>query len=170
MKVTATEYRKREMLWPFTKRSVSYDTAELQITLPIGGYCVGDTVGHLESLLIRLSPAELIALNSKIQFVGEEIWHAPAAHFMSLEWDTILATVDRTIYKIAAQWTGPRAQAGKVHRELIVFCTKSYRQYKNQPVWDTRDGNVVIHSVNLGAQSSLNVFLTSHSVREFQRL
>ncbi len=120
--------------------------------------------------LTPLSSEELVALNSTLQFEEEQIWHAPEAHFMDLQWDTILGTVRGSIYKIAIQWTGPRHQAGKACRDMLVYCTKHYGKGKNMMLWNGSDGNIVVDSVNVGSEGILNVFVTSRKVGQFKRI
>ena len=56
--------------------------------------------------MIDLSAAELLALDSQVQFQGERILHAPSVNFLDHNWDTILGTVDNQIYKVALQISG----------------------------------------------------------------
>jgi len=117
-----------------------------------------------------LSPSELAALNTAVQFDGEQIFHAPGAEFMSLRWDAILGTVHNVIYKIALQWTGPRAQTGKTYVEILRHCTSLYGDAKKMTVWDASDGNIVLDSTNVGPTGVVNLFLTSRQVGSFKRL
>lgn len=120
--------------------------------------------------LSPLSREELEALGSTVQFRGEEILHAPAARFMGVEWDTILGTVNERLYKIAVQWVGPRADVGRINRQIVIECTKRYGNGKNMAFWDTSDGNLVLQSANMGGHAMLSLFATSGKTRDFVRV
>jgi len=90
---------------------------------------------------------------------------------MGKTWDVILGTVDGGVYKISAQWTGPRHEAGALHREVAVLCTRRYG--KPSPgallLWDASDGNMVLDVANIGSEGIVNFFVTSRMVRSFKR-
>jgi hypothetical protein len=150
------------VIWPFKAQSPSVPT------FSIGPYKVDMMVGELRGLF-PLSVEELVALNTAVQFEGEQIWHAPEADFMDHKWDTILGTVNGRIYEIAIQRTGPRHQTGQAYREILTHCTRLYGRGKNSMLWDASDGNIVLDSANSGDQGILNVFVTSQKVRQFKR-
>jgi hypothetical protein len=112
------------MPWPFKARP------PIAPCFPVGPYKIDDTISGLQGLS-PLLPAELLALNTAVQFVGEKILHAPDADFMCLKWDTILGTVNGVIYKIAIRWTGPRTHTGKTYVEILRYCTRLYGEGKN---------------------------------------
>jgi len=151
------------MLWPFKTRVV------VEPCFPIGQYVIDTKIDGLQGLA-PLSAAELVALNTAVQFQDEQIWHAPDADFMGLKWDTILGTVGGAIYKIAIQWTGPRHHVGKTYRDILIYCTKYYGKSKKGMLWDTSDGNIVVDSTNIGDKGVLNVFVTTRRVRQFKRI
>lgn len=116
-------------------------------------------------------------LNPGTRFNGEELWHSPDAQFVGLQWNTILATVNRAIYKISIQWTGPRHQAETACRQITIYSTKNYGKQEGiefqgsyQTVWDASDGNITLQMVNLGPESLLTVTMTSRRVSQFQRI
>jgi hypothetical protein len=117
-----------------------------------------------------LTDAELAAINPSIQFVGERILHAPDVEFMGTKWTTILGTVHGSIYKIAIQRTGVRSEAGALYMSLVRYCIQQYGESKDMVLWDTSNGNVVITNSNLGDAGTVNVFLTSRKVSEYQRI
>lgn len=142
----------------------------------IGQYSIDATIDELHDLT-PLSPEESVALNPGARFDGEEIWHSPGAQFMGLQWNTILATVNRAIYKISIQWTGPRHQAGTACREITIYSTKNYGkqqdvdfQGSDLTVWDASDGNITLQMVNMGPESLLTVTVTSRKVSQFKRI
>jgi hypothetical protein len=150
------------MVWPFKSRSAA------EPCFAIGQYSIDMPIDGLQGLT-HLSPEELVALNTAVQFKEEQIWHAPEADFMGLKWNTILGTVRGSIYKIAIQWTGPRHETGTAYREILIFCTKHYGNGKNGMLWNGSDGNVVVDSMNVGSEGVLNVFVTSRQVAQFER-
>jgi hypothetical protein len=155
------------MVWPFKSRSST------ERCPPIGQYRIDTSINGLQGVT-PLSAEELAALNPDVTFEKGQVVHAPQAHFMDLHWDTILGVVAGDIYKVSAQWTGPRAEVGKAARQLIVYCTKHYGKGKgtgkNMTLWDCSDGNVVLASNNFGDQAMLNVFVTSAKVRQYKRI
>ena len=142
----------------------------------IGQYSIDTTIDELQDLT-PLSPEEIVALNPGAMFDGEQIWHSPDAQFVGLQWNTILATVNRTIYKISIQWTGPRHQAGTACREISILCTKDYGkqedivfQGSDLTAWRACDGNISLQMVNMGPESLLIVTTTSRKVSQFKRI
>jgi hypothetical protein len=140
----------------------------------IGQYSIDTTIDALQDLT-PLSPEEIVALNPGTRFNGEQIWHSPDAQFVGLQWNTILATVNRTIYKISIQWTGPRHQAGTACREISILCTKDYGkqedivfQGSDLTAWRASDGNISLQMVNMGPESLLIVTMTSRKVSQFK--
>ena len=153
------------ILWPFNKRLVQ------EPCFPVGQYRIDARIDGFRGLT-PLSIDELAQLNRRVMFVGEQIWHAPDAQFMNMQWDTVLGTVENCIYKISAQWTGPRHEEGKAYREIAVYCTKNYGRRKSGELalWDASDGNIVLDSRNIGSDAILNLFLTSRKIRQFRRV
>ena len=89
---------------------------------------------------------------------------------MGVEWKTILGTVNGQIYKIAVQWMGPRADAGRINRQIVVECTRRYGNGKDMAFWDTANGNLVLQGANMGGQAMVNFFATSRKTRDFVRV
>src|SRR5579862_2201339 len=152
-------------MWPF------HTLPDPQPCFKIGQYQLNAAIEDRKGI-VPLSTEELNALGSQVEFQGEEIVHAPSAQFAGVEWDTILGTVNGHIYKIAIQWTGARAAAGRINRLITVECSKRYRNAsrKNLAIWDTSDGNLVLDSSNFGDRATVNVFATSRKVASFARL
>lgn len=158
------------MPWPFKSRK------PVSPCLSVGQYNIDATIDGLPGLTL-LSKEESSALNIEMTFEGQQLWHCPDAHFVDLQWTTILGTVNRTIFKISIQWEGPRHQAGTACREIAIYCTKHYGKQKDVTfqgrdltVWDASNGNIVFDMVNLGSESLLNVTLTSRKVPSFKRI
>jgi hypothetical protein len=108
-------------------------------------------------------------LNPDISFEGEQILHAPDADFMDCQWDTVLGVVHGEIYKVAIQWTGPRAEVGRLQRQIKVECTKRYGKGEKWTIWDGADGNIIVYGNNFGSEAILTVTVTSSRVRQFKR-
>ena len=70
------------MIWPFKRKR--------QPCFPVGPYRLNGSVAGLPGL-IDFSAAELLALNSHVQFRGEGILHAPSIDFLERSWDPFLA-------------------------------------------------------------------------------
>jgi hypothetical protein len=150
------------MVWPFKPRPPAEPCP------PIGQYRIDTKIDDLEKFL-PLSPEELVLLNPGVMFEEEQILHAPRAHFMDLQWDTILGIVHGEIYKISIQWTGPRDEVGTLERQIKVYCTKHYGKGENGTIWYASDGNIIVYGNNFGSEAILNVFVTSRKVRQFKR-
>jgi hypothetical protein len=120
------------MKWPFKGKK--------QPCFPIGPYRLGGSTDGLSGLT-DLSAAELLALDSQVQFHGERILHAPNVNFLERSWDTIVGTVHDRVYKIALQAGGlTRGEAGVVTRSVLVYITKQQgkrpRSEGPMSVWD----------------------------------
>jgi hypothetical protein len=149
-------------LWPFRKEPHKPSFA-------IGRYRIDETVEAIEGQLRPLSAMESTALNKAFTFEGEEIWHAPTANFLDLTWNIMLGTVNKSIYKIVAEWTGPRHVAGAAIRQLTILCTKEYGRGTNYEAWDTSDGDILLRSTNIGDEAIMSLFMTSRKVRGFKQ-
>lgn len=153
------------MIWPFKKRPAP------EPCFAVGQYRIDAKIDGLRDLT-PLSPDELALLGREVAFEGEEIWRAPDVLFMAIHWNTILGTVEGEIYKISIQWTGPRHEVGTAYREIAVYCTKSYGEWKRgaMALWVASDGNIVLDSANIGSEANLNLFVTSRKIRQFRRV
>jgi hypothetical protein len=88
---------------------------------------------------------------------------------MDCQWDTVLGVVHGEIYKVAIQWTGPRAEVGRLQRQIKVECTKRYGKGEKWTIWDGADGNIIVYGNNFGSEAILTVTVTSSRVRQFKR-
>src|SRR5580698_7268978 len=100
LKHLVSTYTEAIKVWPFKKAPRSSVPS-----FDVGVYRLDRQVGN-DMSLHSLSPDELFALRTTIQFEGERIVHAPQCDFMGAKWTTILATVHGSIYKIAIQTIG----------------------------------------------------------------
>jgi hypothetical protein len=158
------------MLWPFKPRKPASPC------FSVGQYNIDATIDGLLGLKL-LSRDECSALNLEMTFEGQQLWHCPEVRFMDLQWNTILGTVNRAIFKISIQWEGFRHEAGEACRDIAIYCTKHYGKQKDisfqgrdLTVWDASNGNIVFDMVNMGSESLLNVTLTSRKVPLFRRI
>lgn len=154
------------MIWPFSR--------ERRACFPVGPYRLNGSITALPGM-IDLSAAELLALDSQVQFQGERILHAPSVNFLDHNWDTILGTVDNQIYKVALQISGlSRSDGGAITRSVLVYITKQQEKRPKSEgpmsVWNAADGNIIFQDAWLGTEFVLNLFLTSSAVAGFHRI
>jgi hypothetical protein len=151
------------MFWPFKSRTTAEPCFQM------GQYKIDTSIDPRDGFE-PLSDEELALLNPDISFEGEQILHAPDAHFMDYPWGTVLGVVHGEIYKVAIQWTGPRAEVGRLERQIKVECKKRYGKGERLTVWDASDGNIIVYSNNFGSEAVLTVTVTSWRVRQFKRV
>ena len=151
------------MFWPFKSRKPA------EPCFQIGQYKI-DTRIDLRGGFEPLSNEDIALLNPDISFEGEQILHAPDAHFMHCRWGTVLGVVHGEIYKIGVQWTGPQSEVGRLERQIKVECTKRYGKGESWRIWDCADGNIIVYANNLGSDAVLTVTVTSWRVRQFKRV
>ena len=148
------------MRWPFKKRFIPHPC------FAVGAYRINTSIDGLPGL----SPASLdtlTALDLDLTFKGEQVWHAPQAEFMDLQWETMLGTVNNEIYKVSIQYTGPSDKAGRAYGRLLPFLTRLYGNSKSMTAWDASDGNVVMLCGNIGPESIISIAITSARIRQF---
>jgi len=145
---------------------------ELKPSFPIEGYALNMMLREALPLQ-ELSSAEYDVMSR--QFVGEKIYHACPVEFLGRTWDLTLGAVSGTVYKIALfleVWNKTEADEAAVG--ALTFCCEQLGKPAEQRiglfVWDTTDGNVILQTVEAQGEFAVNLFLTSRSVREFQRL
>jgi len=145
---------------------------ELKPSFPIGGYALNMMLRE-ELLLQELSSAEYDLMSS--QFVGEKIYHACPVELLGRTWNLTLGAVNGTVYKIALfleLWD--KTEANEAAIGALTFCREQLGEPTEQRtglfLWDTTDGNVILQTAEAGGGFAVNLFLTSRSVREFQRL
>jgi hypothetical protein len=149
------------MVWPFKSRRSTQPCPAL------GQYKIDTSIETIDEYTF-LTEKELAAFGPRVKFEGEELVRVPDALFMELKWDTILGIVNGEIYKISIQWAGPRAEVGKIARQIKIYCTKHYGKGENMMVWNASDGNIVVDGHNFGSETVINIFLTSAKVSKFR--
>jgi hypothetical protein len=156
-------------MWPF-KLKRKHSSPLTNNCFAVGSYVLDQTPQEF-TLLRFFSDAELALLDRDVVFVGERVAHAPSVNFEGLEWDVVLGLVGDIVYKISVQWTGPRAEAGRVARTLMIRCTTDYgsaNSISGAQLWDARNGNIILQSQNFGGEAILVLSITSNAVATFQ--
>jgi hypothetical protein len=111
-----------------------------------------------------------------IEFVGQKIYYAPDIEFLGRWWKVNLGVVQGRLFKIALYleldlWN--KTQANEAAFGALTFCIDQLGRPAEQQTglfrWDTSDGNVILQTGEAMDGFAVNLFLTSRSVREFQR-
>jgi len=86
-------------------------------------------------------------------FEGEKNYNTPPVNFLDREWKLQLGTVNGKIYKIAPFLEfEDRKDADVAMKDALNYCKeqkgKPSEEKKGLMVWDTADGNVVLHPLD----------------------
>ncbi len=141
-------------------------------SFPIGAYTL-DMMLREGPPLREFSPAEYEVMGR--QFVGEKIFHASEVEFLGRRWSLTLGSVQGKLYKIAPFLElRHKTESNEAAFGALTFCNeqlgKPAKQRTGLFIWDTTDGNVILQTSEAKDGFAVNLFLTAHSAREFQRL
>ena len=152
-------------MWPFRKRVPNH------ASFPIGPYVLNMNATGLSGLR-ELSEQEYRVFPKEFQ--GEKIYHGPPVEFLSLTWDTMLGVVNGTVYKIAPSFqTYEKNEANNAAMAALAYCSSQLGEPASQRtgffVWDTVDGNIILQTAETHEGLSVNLFLTSSSIKGLPR-
>ena len=158
------------MVWPFKKRT------EAARCMSVGEYEIDKDIKGLRELSL-LSNQEALALGLEFEFEAEAMWRAPDVEFMNQQWEVILGTVARSIYKISLQWTGPSEIGKQISKDVNRLLSGLHGQASSQSYlglkmdfWKAANGNLILHNGNMGVETILTVTITSDMVAQFARI
>jgi hypothetical protein len=137
----------------------------------IGPYRLGIHSQDFEGLR-EFSQSEYLIIER--QFEGEKNYNAPATDFLGFRWQIMLGTVQGEIYKIVSYLDlSSKQEANRIAMETLRYVTSKLGSPSSQSTglfqWDAVDGNAVLQTAEIEDSWSINLFLTSRSVRNFAR-
>ncbi len=108
-------------------------------------------------------------------FKGQKNYDGPSVIFLGRSWELMLGTVHGQIFKIAATNSpSTKHEANVIAMEALRYCKERLGQPSEQTnllyIWDTEDGNVVLHNKERLGMFNVAIFLTSAAVRQFELL
>jgi hypothetical protein len=109
------------------------------------------------------------------QFKGERIYHGPDADFLGYNWKVRLNVVSGKIYKITAYIeTRDKNLANGATMNAFLYCKNQVgepnKQRSKMFIWETMDGNISFQTTQTAEGFGVNLFLTSHAIRDFTQL
>jgi hypothetical protein len=154
------------MPWPFRSKTPAH------ASFSVGSYRLDARLEDLTSL-VEFSAEEYVAMRR--QFKGERSYNTPPVQFLGRPWGIMLQTVNGQICKIAPHIELiSKGDANHIAMEVLQFCMRQLGKPAEQKtglfIWDTTDGNVILQTAETVEGLAINLFLTSSSVRKFERL
>jgi hypothetical protein len=109
------------------------------------------------------------------QFKGERIYYAPDVDFAGYNWKVFLNVVGRKIYKITAYIeTKDKDLANGAIMNSFLYCKnllgEPNKQRSEMFIWEAADGDIGLQTTQAPEGFGINLFLTSHAIRDFSRL
>jgi len=140
-------------------------------SLAVGQYRLDTSIEGVTGLT-EFSAAEYAIVER--EFKGEKDYNAPPVMFLGREWKLQVGTVHGKTYKIAPYLLlGDKAEANAAAMDTLRYCTEKLGKPSEQEtglfIWDTSDGNVILQTGETAEGFSVSLFLTSGSVRRFER-
>jgi hypothetical protein len=165
----------RDLPAPLNFMDSAFETADnppMRPCFTIGEYRLGDSLSTLAGL-VEFSSVEYAAIGR--QFKGEIDYTAKPASFLGCSWNVQLQSVDGRICKIAPYIVLPnKEEANPIAMRALGYCTEQFGQPVEQKtglfMWHTTDGNVVLQTGETKEGWVIGLFVTSRSIRDFERL
>jgi hypothetical protein len=158
--------KKGQIKWPFKTKTPTYTS------FPIGPYSLDMEIAGLSGLreFSKMEYREVMR-----QFKGERIYHGPDADFLGHDWKMRLNVVGGRIYKITAYIeTKDKDLANRAVMDAFLYCKEKmgepHKQRSEMFIWKTLDGSISFQTTQTGEGFGINLFLTSHAVRDFSQL
>jgi hypothetical protein len=156
-------FKKGGMKWLFKSKPITFTS------FPVGPYSLDMEISGLSGLR-ELSIIEYRAVTR--QFKGERIYYAPDVDFVGYPWKILLNVVNRKIYKITAYIeTKDKDLANRAIMNSFLFCKnlmgEPVKQRSEMFIWDTVDGDIALQTTEAPEGFGINIFLTSHAIRDF---
>jgi|GEM_PF-903018 hypothetical protein len=109
------------------------------------------------------------------RFKGEKNYDAPPVDFLGRPWQLMLSTVHGQICKIAVNISlSNERDATPIATESLQYCKERLGSPSEQEtgrfIWDTKDGNVVLHTAEGAEGFLIAIYLTSGAIRKFELL
>lgn len=107
----------------------------------------------------------------------EKIYNGHDINFLGSIWNTVIGATQGKIYKVSIQHISPdRNKSDVLFQKTLEYLKKEMGKHSEHPflskkyVWDSADGNVFLHHVHKFGVNSINLFLTSSSIREQMKI
>jgi len=109
------------------------------------------------------------------QFKGERIYYAPEAEYLGYHRKTMLNVVNGMVYKITAYIeTKDKDLANSAAMNTFIYCKNQIgepnKQRNEMFIWKTIDSDIGLQTTQAPEGFGINLFLTSHAIRDFSRL
>ena len=139
-------------------------------SFPVGKYAVDAPIEGFTGLT-EFSPTEYAIMERT--FESEKNYNASPLTFLGCKWKVMLGTVHGRVYKIACcSETKNEYKANRIARKILNYCTKKLGSPASQQTglftWMTTDGNVIFQLAQADEAMTINLFVTSRSVRSFK--
>jgi hypothetical protein len=159
-------FKKRGIVWPFKPR------APVFTSFPLGPYSLDMEIAGLSGLR-EFSKIEYREMTR--QFKGERIYHGPDIDFLGHNWKIRLNAVSGKIYKITAYIeTKDKELANVAIMDAFLYCKNQMgepnRQRNEMFIWEATDSNVSFQTTQTADGFGIDLFLTSHAIRDFTQL
>lgn len=112
----------------------------------------------------------------KLMFKDEKIYHGNNVCFadpIRKVWDTVIGATEGKIYKISIQhMVQDKNESNAWFRLTLGYLGIKMGKYNEHPflskvyIWDSPEGNVILNQVSKFGHYSINLFLTSSSIRK----
>jgi len=101
---------------------------------------------------------------------GEVTYHAPATNHLGYRWDMMVSLVEGELCRLGASVELYDQREGiELIRSVVKHCEMllgtATKEKEGFFVWNTEDGNVIVHTGFIGGSTGVNVVVTSSSVR-----
>jgi hypothetical protein len=104
----------------------------------------------------------------------EKMFNGISLEFASIPWETTtIGSTKGKIYKISLQLNSTSKKSAKeVLNTVVKFINKEIGRYNEHPflsdkyIWDTAEGNIILHRTSKFNVHSVNIFFTSNIIRE----
>jgi hypothetical protein len=151
--------------------------APTHTSFPIGEYKLGASTDGLTGLT-EFAESEYALMGR--EFEGEKNYNAPTVEFLGNSWKLMLGTVYGRIYKIAPYLEDLNIEeANCIGTETFHYCWEKLgepsKYHDGFPlgtgffIWQTTDGNVILQTVEAAGSYSINLFITSKLVGNFEK-
>jgi hypothetical protein len=142
------------------------------IDFKVGSYRLDAPTGDITGL-VEFSPEEY-ALMPKL-FKHEISYNAPPVLFLDRQWNLMLQAVNGKVSKIAPYMElTAKTEADKIASDVLTFCLRQLgrpsKRRAGRVIWDANNGNVILEAAECSDGLNINLFLTSRSLRAFERL
>ncbi len=158
--------KKGRIKWPFKSIPPTFPT------FPVGPYRLDMEIGELTGFR-EFSKIEYRGVTR--QFKGERIYYGPDVDFAGYNWKVSLNVVGRKIYKITAYLeTKDKDLANVAAMDTFLYCKNQIgepnKQRSEMFIWEAADGDIGLQTTQAPEGLGINLFLTSHAIRDFSRL